>query len=367
MFEELGDQYGGLERGSPPVLSRGELVVQFLFTLSSDSSIRAAYLARLLENADTIERGLNARVRRLQSIAEAGPVPASLADPLALATSRYLAGDALGALENAVVMVPSPTVARLAVIAAADVGTVEAAIAALNFLQAQPGLRAAIADFSSVGRAAIDTLERLTAEGAPDSWAAWFARLDAGSGRDEALAWVRERAEEWTPLPSETLQTRINGSSDSVLAILGEVAGLFLMAHANALEGPSKAEVAESLIAALALSGRTSAGVQVQTLSLIDAFLSAGPPADQVVSAFGWLRELRKSMAASGTIDWQVDLLQTVAFHPIPPQAHDARQIYLYESLDDLRRCRTALDSTALESVAGACESFGLAFPDDLE
>ncbi|GAB3333789.1 protein DpdD [Micromonospora halotolerans] len=368
-FEDVSEQYAGLTTGSPPAASRSELLVQFLFAIAADESTRAALIERLLDNADAVQIGLRSRLKRLRSAAEAEPVVPLRPprDPMTEATARYVGGDALGALEVAVTMTGSLAAARLAVSAAADIGTPDAARVALNMLAGEEALRAAVLASGVVGRTAVAVLEGLIETGGPNGWASWFDRVATGVAQDEAVGWISDLADQWTPLPQAEVQARMWSSSDATLEVLGLVAGRFLALHAGVLDGPAKAAVAERMIAALALSGRTSAGVQVQVLSLIDTLLAAGPSGEQVEAALEWLDVIRGSMAASSSIDWQTDLLQTVAFHVIPKQAHAARQRYLYSSLDDLRRLRTALDSVALESVAAVCESLDLSLPADLE
>ncbi len=368
-LDGVRERYAGLERGSPPPRSRAELVVQFLFALEAEPRIRAGLVDRLLAEADEIEIGLQQRLQRLRGVAEAEPppVPPPAEDPFTEAMTRFLGGDAVGALEMATQLDAGLPAARLAVLAAADIGTPEAARRATAVVERDPQYREQIVASGALGRDSLERLDALTAAGAPDSWAAWFARLDGGAARDEAVAWARDDAEGWPPLDGEDAVSRVVDSADVVLEVLGEVSGLFLSAHSDLLDGPDRGALAERLIAALAGSGRTSSGVQAQALNLIDILLSSDPTAEQITTALEWLGLLRTSMAAAGTVDWQVDLLQTVTYYPVSDTAAVARTDYVNGSLGDLRPFRTALDRTTLESVAGACESVGLPLPPDFE
>lgn len=368
-FHDVHDQFPDLGKGSPTPKLRAELVVQFLFALKEGSEVQAGLIDRLLAEADGVEIGLRERLLRLQSATapEPAPAPALPQDPVADATSRWVNGDAMGALKMLEGLPPSLAVAKLAASAAADVGTRDAALLAKGVLDAEPGLREQVVASGAMGRSAIETVENLTAAEGPDSWGAWFERLEGGASRGDAIRWARESAEDWAPLAEPDVGARLAESPDVVLEALGEVAGSFLNAHETVLDGQQQAQVAERLLTALALSGRTSPGVQVQTLNLIDVLLGSGPTAEQVVGGLEALEELRSTMTASGTIDWQVDLLQTVAYHPVPPDAEARRLEYLHSALDNIRRFRTALDRTALESIAATCGSLSVHLPGDIE
>lgn len=368
-FGKLQGQYKGLERGSPPPRSRPELIVQFLFALNAEAGIRTGIVERLFAEADAITIGLKQRLQRLKAAAEpAEPgVVAPQVDPLTDATNRFFAGDAVGALDVVAVMEPNSATVRLAVLAAADIGTPQAARKAMALLERDPAFRDHVVTSGTLGRDSVEKLESLTAAGGPDSWSSWFTRLEGGASREDAVAWVREGGDQWAPLEEGDALVRLADAPDAVLAVLGEVAGQFLSAHGDLLEAPARAQLAERLIAALAESGRTSRGVQAQALNLADILLLSGPTGEQVSSALDWLGLLRTSMAAAATVDWQVDLLQTVTYYPIPEGAIAARLDYVNGSLEDLRRFRTALDRTALESIANACGSADVPLPSDFE
>jgi hypothetical protein len=368
-FSQVQDEYAGVERGSPRPRSRGELVVQFLYALSADPGIRAGIVDRLLAEADTIAVGLQQRLRRLQTAAESVELevtPPEL-DPLTDATNRFFAGDAVGALDVVAAMEPSVAAVRLAVLAAADIGTPEAARKAGALLDKDPAFRDQVVASGALGRHSVEKLEGLTAAGAPDSWASWFTRLEGGASGNDAIAWARDSADQWPPLEAADALARLVESPDAVLEVLGEVSGQFLSAHGDLLNGPARGELAERLIAALAGSGRTSPGVQAQALNLTDILLASEPTGEQIATALEWLGLLRSSMAAGATVDWQVDLLQTITYYPVPQEATTARLDYVNDSLSDLRRFRTALDRTALASIATACGSVDVPMPPDFE
>lgn len=368
-FRGLREQYAGLERAIPPPRSRPELIVQSLFALEADHELRPGLLERLLTEADEIALGLRQRLTRLQTTVEAQTAVAGQPpqDALSEATARYMAGDTMGAFTAAVGMEPNFAGVRLAVLAAADVGTVEAARTIMNVLERSPAFREELRASGVIGRAAVETVENLTATGDPDSWAAWFDRLAGGAARDEVVRWAREAGRDWPPLPEAEVTNRITSATDAVLEVFGEVAGIFLSAHSDVLGGPTRAVLAERLLGALALAGRTSEGVQVQALNLIDTLLSSEPTTEQVNLSLEWLDMLRSTMSSSGTVDWQVDLLQVTAHHPVPTGAETARQTYVFAVLEDLRRFRTALDRTTLESLAAICESLGMELSGELE
>lgn len=357
-------EYGPLVASAPPAGSRAEAVLQFAAALVRDDDMTAGILQRLLDRVETIAPGLSRRLERMRDGSRPRVDLAAVREPLDEASTRYAQGDAVGALEAALRSAPSVPAARLACLAAADIGTADAARAALNCVT--PEVRVAISSSGAVGSHLLGVLDSLTAQGAPASWEEWLTRLTAVADRDDVVGWAHEHGEQWSALPPDRLNDLLTRASDEMLQVLGEVAGLFLAAHVESLAGERRALVAERLLAALATGGKTSAAVRVQVLQLTDVVLEAAPSADLVVSALEWLGVLRETMASAATVDWQVDLLQSLSYHPVPPPAAPQRQEFVFAALSDLRRHRLGLDRLALVAVASACEALGVNLPDDM-
>jgi hypothetical protein len=363
-IDALLPRYGLLVASAPPAASRAEVVLQFASALVRNAESRSGALERLLGRADTIAPGLGRLLERMRDHLRTPEVPVVIREPLEEASTRYAQGDAVGALDAALRSQASVPAARLACLAAADVGTVEAARAALSALT--PEAREAIRSSGAVGSHLLGVLDSLTAEGAPVSWDDWLTRLESSVDRADAVGWAHEHGEQWPALPQERMNDLLARASDEQLEVLGEVAGLFLAAHVDALTGETRALVAERLLAALATGGRTSPAVRVQVLQLTDVLLEAEASAELVVSALEWLGVLREAMASLATIDWQVDLLQSLSYHPVPAPAAPQRQEFVFGTLNDLRRHRLGLDRLSLVAIAAACESLGLELPDDI-
>lgn len=357
-------RYGPLLASAPPAASRAEAVLQFAAALVRDGESKGGILQRLLDRAEVIAPGLSRRLERMRDGLRPPVARVVVREPLEEASTHYAQGDAVGALEAALRSGSSVPAARLACLAAADIGTVEAARAALSALT--PEAREAIRSSGAVGSHLLGVLDGLTAEGAPLSWEDWLTRLTSVADRADAVGWAHEHGEHWSALPPERLNDLLARASDEMLQVLGEVAGLFLAAHVDALTGERRALVAERLLAALATGGKTSAAVRAQVLQLIDVLLEAEASAELVVSALEWLGVLREAMASAATVDWQVDLLQSLSYHPVPAPAAPQRQEFFFGALSDLRRHRLGLDRLSLVAVAAACESLGIELPDDI-
>ncbi len=362
--DSLLPRYGPLLTSAPPAASRAEAVLQFAAALVRDAESTSGVLERLLGRAETLAPGLSRRLERMRAGLRPLVAPAVVRDPLEEASTRYAQGDAVGALEAALRSGASVPAARLACLAAADIGTVEAARAALGALT--PGAREAIRSSGAVGSHLLQVLDAVTAEGAPVSWEDWLTRLASVVDRADAVSWAHEHGEQWPALPQERVNDLLSRASDEMLQVLGEVAGLFLAAHVEELTGETRALIAERLLAALATGGRTSAAVRVQVLHLTDVLLQAEASGHLVVSALEWLGVLREAMASAATVDWQVDLLQSLSYHPVPAPAAPQRQEFVFGALNDLRRHRLGLDRLSLVAVAAACESLGVEVPDDI-
>jgi hypothetical protein len=316
--EDVFQQYEGLMDASPEPRSRPEVIVQFLAALRVTDEAGEGWADRLLREAERIELGLGARLERLRRSLEARREPVRPVDPFDEAQARYWAGDAIGALELACGLPAGQQALRLAVLAGADVGTSEAAKRVIDLLEAAgPEAREAL-QASSPLRAALSALEGLVEIGAPTDWSSWFAHVAEGSVRGEAVRWVQEASEDWPALEPAELLGRIARADDKTLATLGEVAGTLLSAHAASLRPEDLAAIAQQILEAMALSGRTSAGIRTQTLNLADLLLAGEPPASTVAAALEALEVLTASMVSSATIDWIIDLLETVTYYPFP-------------------------------------------------
>lgn len=362
--EALLPRYGPLLASAPPAASRAEAVLQFATALVRDAESTGGVLERLLGRAEALAPGLSRRLERMRAGVRPPDAPVVIREPLEEASTLYAQGDAAGALEAALRSGTSVPAARLACLAAADLGTVEAARAALGALT--PETREAIRSSGAVGSHLLGVLDAATAEGPPVSWDDWLTRLASVVDRADAVGWAHEHGEQWPPLTQERMNELLAGASDEMLQVLGEVAGLFLAAHMDALTGATRALVAERLLAALATGGRTSPAVRVQVLQLTDVLLEAEAPADLVVSALEWLGVLREAMSSAATVDWQVDLLQSLSYHPVPAPAAPQRHEFVFGALNDLRRHRLGLDRLSLVAVAAACESLGVELPADM-
>lgn len=365
--EDVFERFEGLMSGSPEPRSRPEMLLQFLAALRTTTEGGRGWMDRLLQEAEAIDVGMSARLERLRRSIETQVEPIQPTDPFEEAQARYWAGDAIGALEVARGLPAKQNVLRLAVLAAADIGTSDAARNAIDLLEAAgPGVRETL-QRSSPLRAALSSLDGLVQEGAPRDWGSWFARIADGAARDDAIRWVQEVSEEWPTLEAARLLQMVGGADDKTLAVVGEVAGTLLSAHAASLRPEDIAAIAHQILEALALSGRTSAGVRVQALNLADLLLAGEPSAPTVTAALEALTVLTAAMASSATIDWMVDVLETVTYYPVPQESDAARIRFVHDTMSHLRRMRTSLDRVQLEGVSSCLASIGMDMPGDLE
>jgi hypothetical protein len=365
-YEEAVISFRGVLTGSPSPSSRGEVVFQYLAALKSPAGIHSPWLQRLKASADTLELGLAVRLRRLGRALEGRTTEPDAKDAFTQAQNLYWSGDALGALEQAFALPVGEKSLRLMVLAAADVMTSEAAQSALEMLsQSDEALRLRI-EGSSALHAALGQLRSLTTDDVPNDWGEWFQRLIAGTNDDQAITWAQEGADRWALLTSESLVQYVQSGTDEVLTVVGHVAGLLLEAHRDVLSGPQLKSIAAQLLQALALSGRTSPGIRVQALSLIDLLLAEDTDEASVEDALESVSILIASMISSATVDWVVDLLEVITYYPVPPMAESSRTTFFYETLEHIRRFGTSLEFMQLESLSTCGRALNVELPDDL-
>lgn len=365
-YEDAVNRFRGVLTGSPSPSSRGEVVLQYLAALKSPEGIRSPWLQRLETSADSLELGLAVRLRRLARVFADRTSEPDAVDAFTQAQNLYWSGDALGALELALALPLEDKTLRLAVLAAADVMTPEAAQSAMEMLsQCDDGLRLRM-ESSSALRAALDQLRSLTSDEAPRDWGEWFQRVIGGTSDEQVIAWAQDNADHWALLTSESLVQLIQSGTDEVLTVVGHVAGRLLETHRNVLNGPQLGSIAAHLLQALALSGRTSPGIRVQALSLIDLLLAKETNNASLEDALESLSVLIASMVSSATVDWVVDLLEVVTYYPIPPDAESSRTRFFYETLERIRRFGTSLEFVQLESLATCGRALDIELPDDL-
>jgi hypothetical protein len=95
--------------------------------------------------------------------------------------------------------------------------------------------------------------------------------------------------------------------------------------------------------------------------------LASEPSASTVVAALEALEVLTASMASSATIDWIIDILETVTYYPLPEETIPSRTKFVHETLTNLRRMRTALDRVQLEAMSSCLASVAMELPGDLD
>jgi hypothetical protein len=272
----------------------------------------------------------------------------------------------MGALDLALVLDPSPRVTRLVVLAAAEVGTVDAAVRALDVLRSRPAEERDALGVGGPLQGAVKHLEQLVDVDAPLGWRAWFSWVEAGAEVDEAVNWVLDASESWELLDRGELVESIENVNDEALALVGEVSGMLLAAHREVLGSSELVSLGERLLVALALAGRRSEAVRSQTVSLVDLVLQGAPTAAQVSSALEAVGVLVDSMASVGTVEWLVDLLGVTTYYYSPDGASSKVVELAYMIANHLRRLRGSLGRSLRAQIDAAFEALGVETPEEL-
>ncbi|MFV1362557.1 protein DpdD [Mycolicibacterium elephantis] len=362
--DALPDEYRGLGRG-PTAKHPDELVLQVLLVLKSGAPNVSELAGDLIAGADALRPGLKGRLQRLIAAASPTEIPSTIAiDPETAAFDRYLAGDAKGALAAVLELPPSAKTFQVAAMAATDLEDDESARLTLEYISRDQELRKEVSERKQI-RHFISDLQARVATTGPDNWASWLDLIATGANPAEVSAAVTDDDTKWTPLTFDELSSRVEGLSDDALMVLGEVSGQLLAAHRDAIEsaGAAGAALGRRLLEALAVGMKASAGIQAQTLNLIDLAFSSSFARQEYANTLEYIGTIKKTNSSPGTADWQTDLLQIVTSYPDADESSGTLTNFVSSSINDLIPFRYALSRTAIRAIELICQERDMQLP----
>ncbi|MGW1802223.1 protein DpdD [Streptomyces sp. NPDC001984] len=358
-----------------PTTSRAQAVVEFLIAVESGAEDT---LSRLLDEAGAIEPGLPDHLRAVlqrhrtnvpeQAVESTEPVtlqqPSLLTEsPLERATRLMARGELQAALDLALTLEPSIEAAYLLLTCVRDLESPARAALVAAYLS-RHDLRSLIDGAGVRLRDDLAWLDAFTQDGTSLGWRAWFEAL-CSDQEAAALAADPETTDRWTPLSAGVLTDLFLNASDDVLGKLGETGGQFMAAHRDVFAEDGAAELSERVLAGLALSGKNSVGVRLQTLALLDYLLAANPNPAMFASALDWTGLILSANVSAVTTTWAIDVLQT-ATATSAAAASSAAVGFFYKIIEVVRPFKSALDLTDLEAIKIVAGELGLGLPEDL-
>ncbi|MFC8235884.1 protein DpdD [Streptomyces sp. NPDC057284] len=359
-----------------PSTSRAQAVVEFLIAVEDDAENDT--LCRLLDEAGVIEPDLPDHLRNVLNLHRATtpqpavePVQPTTPDqpsapsesPLERATGLMARGELQAALDLALTLEPGLHAAYLLLTCARDLQSPSQAALVAAYVSTH-NLHSLIDGASARLRDDLAWLEQFIQDGPHLDWRAWLEALDSDHG-GAAMAADSETTDTWTPLSTSPLTVWLLDASDEVLGKLGETGGQFMAAHRDVFVEDGAAELSERVLAGLALSGKNSAGVRVQTQALLDYLLSANPTSEVFTSALEWTGLIVSVNASAVTTTWAIDILQTATVTPAAAASPTTVEFF-YKIIDTVRPFKTALDPTDIEAIKLVAGELGLGVPEDL-
>ncbi|MGY2129380.1 protein DpdD [Blastococcus sp. SYSU DS0617] len=366
--ETLEPALRDLYTGAPPQ-SRAEAVVELVCRLLATASTDDPAVDDLIGVAATIQPGLDEHLRRIVEAfapeAQASesavrfPPNQSSSDLAARIVALMLQGQFAACIELGIAGEPSVEAGRALVHAARQLSSVEWAAKVIAYLD-RSGLREQVSATTPVFQADVQWLESITRDAPARGWSEWFEMLNRSDSEPPQL--TSSAIQSWEPLSSSQFVTLVSNASESTLARLGDNGGQFLAAHSELFDSSEASVVALRLVAAIALGGKASAGVRVQTLALAESLGTAGIGLDSYEEFLEWSAEILTTNVASTTVSWACDLL--IALTSIPaPGATDAALAFYFSAIEGLRPYRTALDGTDIETLDVVAAELGTEVP----
>lgn len=368
--EQLEPALRDLYTGSPPG-NRIEAVVELVCRLLATPSAADPAVEELVGVASGIQSGLDEQFRRIVKAfvptkTTPGPGTEVPVDQLAPNPTTQIAflmlqGEFAACIELGIASEPSVEAGRALVHAARQLSSVEWAAKVVDYLVAYD-VKEAVAATTPVLRADVEWLESICGKSPVRGWEDWFRSLDDPEAGTLQLS--NEAVQSWDPLPVAKLVALLTQASEATLARLGESGGQFLAAHSYLFDSPDAAEVTLRLVAAMALSGKASVGIRVQTLALLESLSAIGPSQSTFEEVIEWTAEILETNVAATTVSWVCDIVQTLTSIPAPGGT-EAMLSFYYKAIEALRPYRTALDITDLEALEVVAAELGTAVAAD--
>ncbi|GAA2745368.1 hypothetical protein GCM10009868_26620 [Terrabacter aerolatus] len=348
--------------------TRPAVVTEFMLrTLRGGSP---ATLGRLADEAKTLSKALADSLRLLHAPATKPTSETVQLETVATATittedelHRFIAeGEFAAAVMTGLAEPPTPVVAALLLSCIRELEDPGLAVEVAAFVDAC-GLREEAGD-DVVVHADLEWLDRFINPQRNLGWLGWFDALEANDLKDAALD--LSVTSEWHPLDHATISDRLASMDEEALARLGDHGGAFMAAHSTVFAAADGAELCERVLAGFAVSERSSIGVRVQTVALLEYLSASAPGAALLSSALEWSEMIVEAATSAVTASWTVDVLQAATTTP-QALALSAKSRLYFRALDVLRPVRSSLSLADIEGLRLVGEELATALPDDFE
>ncbi|TDW18961.1 hypothetical protein EV650_5564 [Kribbella kalugense] len=347
--------------------TRPTVVVEFLLGLLTQAT--SATLDRLIQEAALLASPLDARLRSL--LPPTSSQPEFLPDPeqeLPSATTRVHAlvnaGEFSAAIEESLAAESDVELAGLMLACARELEEPHLALRVAEHLSVS-GLHDTLAQDGALVRSDLAWLDEFVSQQRTLGWLAWLTAVEADQALKITEADLNSTAD-WDLLDRSTVAQRLAEMSDEALARFGEHGGAFMAAHRALFAQADGADLCERVLAGLAFSEKSSAGVRVQTLTLLEYLAAAAPTVEILTSALEWTGMVVEASVSAVTASWVVDVLQTATSSP-QALALDAKHQFFFRALEQLRPVKSALDLADLEGLRLVADELATSLPADFE
>lgn len=356
-----------------PTTTRPAVVVEFMLSVLRDTSTPT--LERLASEAEALSPTLAESLRLLFApavVQEPSPAPPPEAPKPAPATPAGPGdgihrlvdeGEFAAAVTKGLADPPTPVRAALLLACVRELEDAQLAAEVAAYVDAS-GLRKAPPENDVVVRADLEWLEGFLNPQRNLGWLGWFDALEADNLGDAATDF--NLTSEWAILDHSTVANRLASLDDEALARLGDHGGAFMAAHSSLFAETDGAELCERVLAGFAVSEKSSMGVRVQTVALLEYLAASGPAAAVLTSSLEWTEMIVEAATSAVTASWTVDVLQAATTSP-QALALDTKSRLFYRALDALRPVKSSLSLADIEGLRLVAEELATSLPDDFE
>lgn len=303
------------------------------------------------------------------------PVTPAVTDSLALARTRYDAGDYDGAFPAALAASPSAERLRLVLNCAVELARLEATAAVLEaFASAPPAMRGEVL---SSGRdrvlwqhlVGVAAPPEVISEAPPTDWLAWLECLTHTAEWPTALEVAEQGAREWDAQEFLREGARMQrfralladraARSTSAQATLRDALPFLIgfLTQDRSLLVRSRGVLEDVL---LLLTDDTEAGAadMAAVKEVVATLVELGPSPTDYRELIGFLRATWERFEAPRRLDWLLEALETLVVNPVP--ATDARALFVECVFAAFAKWRAHIGTTQWRLLSVLCRDLGL-------
>lgn len=302
-------------------------------------------------------------------IAELLPTAAKPQPSLVEATQLFLGGDPVGALSMLGQLERSLASVRLALIAADQVGSLDAAGIADAMFRGLPESDRARLSNSAPYQAARGRLEVLLMHERgqpPRDWIEWVRRLAADPMWREAVDFARLGVEEWKAAPLGDLVSAVTKLDDAASVSLRASAGHLLRAHPVQAADAAGIELASYLVLLLSIAGQLSEAERLSFAVLIEAILESDAAPRLYGETLAAVQAAFHANHSPYVCDWILEVLQILVDLPCPQDQLNQRMQIASEAFALLIPMSNALDTVMRATLSEIGGTLGISVPEGL-